>query len=85
MAKNVFKLPWQYTFCHMLPTSRCGSKAVFWVLFAIDIFGSDSLAESYKRLQQYVIHSFPAWHSALKEHCGIQAGKFRCSILGQGT
>jgi len=24
------------------------------------------------------IHSFPAWHSALKRWCGKQAGKFTC-------
>ena len=31
------------------------------------------------------IHSFPAWHSALKALCGKQADKFTCCAFGKGS
>ena len=33
----------------------------------------------------FVIHSFPAGRSALKEQCGEQAGKFTCCVVGKDT
>ena len=43
-----------------------------------------SLVESHQKTLKRGIHSFPAWHSALRGDCGEQEGKFACCALGQG-
>ena len=43
------------------------------------------LVESYEKTLKNGIHSFPAWHSAFREGCGKQGGKFAWSVLGRGT
>ena len=45
------------------------------------------LSSHTKKLQKLSshIHSFPAWHSAFRDGCGEQAGKFACCVLGQGA
>ena len=44
-----------------------------------------SLVESYQKTLKNGVHSFPAWRLAFRGGCGEQAGKFACSVLGQGT
>ena len=48
-------------------------------------WGFITQVESYQKILENGIHSFPAWRSAQYEWCGDQAGKLACCVLGQGT
>ena len=47
--------------------------------------GFTPLVDSYQKTLKNDKHSFPAWRSTFSEGCGVQAGKFTCRLLGQGT
>ena len=42
------------------------------------------LVESYQKTLKKGIHTFPAWHSAVRVGSGEQVSKFACCVLGQG-
>ena len=47
--------------------------------------GFNPLVELNQKTSKKGIRSFLAWRSAFRESCGEQAGKFACSVYGQGT
>ena len=53
-------------------------------LRSVDL-GFIPLVESYQKTLKNGICSFPAWCSAFRGGCGVQADKFACCVLGQGT